>query len=210
MARALATINGKSAEVYKTYDIKKVMSDKVSTLLNGGYVMNFVSMGGSQSNEEGHVDLSKDGGKTVVRVYLTHNYSSTTSCHVLSVVEEKHSDCEDTLKTLWNGRGEILSKDTFYSLGKDRDFYHYKDNLSFVKDENILADIDNLRSERFYKRNQDKIRKISPTKTILDIVHKRKGYGKVKLSDIDCVKKFECNKNYRIDFKNGKNPIYIG
>ena len=61
--------------IIKLKEICKVYTDRLSELLADGYVLNAKTTPGTQG-EYGRMDLTKDGGKTVRRIYMDRGYTN--------------------------------------------------------------------------------------------------------------------------------------
>ena len=64
--------------IIKLNEISKAYSDLIAERLADGYVLNTRTMSGSQG-EYGRFDLTKDGGKTVHRLYMSREFESDNS-----------------------------------------------------------------------------------------------------------------------------------
>ena len=178
---AYTTVNGRMIKVFKLSDIKSLLSKKVKELLDDGYVFNIKTMRGIQSNEQcGHMDLSNDGGKSIIRVFLQSEING------LSLITEEFSDLKEDAETLWNGRGKTISRDDFFSIGKDY-IWRMKDSMPFISDEQAYKDIKSIRKERFDARDFYNPIYLEPKKEFLSVIHKQNGCKTVKLSDISSI-----------------------
>ena len=63
--------------IIKLNEISKAYSDLIAERLADGYVLNTRTMSGSQG-EYGRFDLTKDGGKTVHRLYMSREFDKSS------------------------------------------------------------------------------------------------------------------------------------
>lgn len=166
-------------------DIEKVFSEKVQEYMEKGFTIHVGSMCGSQG-EIAKVDLSD--GTDVYRVYLysdmaRDNEHKLKTYDVCVLAVEKHEGKANTnlrgYDTIWNGRGEVVEKITWFKVS-DR---------AYVSSEEI-KEISALRWKRWKSReNAKNVRELNmdseERRTIIrDICRKHKGYMRVKRAHI--------------------------
>ena len=103
------TVNGK--------DISLMFTTIIQDYLNLGFIFNYESAGGTQG-EDMKADLTKDGGKTVYRVYVNKRYEGRGDICVYIIVE-KFTNCNKN-NTLWQGKGEKISEKKFWQIDDKR------------------------------------------------------------------------------------------
>lgn len=202
--------------IIKLKEICKVYTDRLSELLADGYVLNAKTTPGTQG-EYGRMDLTKDGGKTVRRIYMDRGYTNDgdltfySSVDTLSIIEEDFENVRG--QTLWNGRGKLVNKQTYYLLDRKRSLYEMDNNTSYVKDLKIVATADKKHYDRCenYGSHVSKTHKFKATPKVLSIVNQYKGFKTVKLNDIDCVEVDKYGKEiyYRVVVKNKPKALII-
>lgn len=198
--------------IIKLKEIVKSYTDRLSELLVEGYVFNAKTMRGTQG-EFGKMDLTKDGGKTVRRIYMSVYYISGadlklySTVDTLNIVEEDFENVRGD--TLWNGSGKLVNKQTYYLLDRKHSVYEMDNNTSYVKDLKIVTAADKKHYDRCESSGINKMYKFKATPKVLSIVNKYKGFKTVKLNDIDYVEADKFGKCYRVFIKNKPKELII-
>lgn len=205
-------------EIIKMNDINRNFTERVAFLVTLGYVVNPKTMSGTQG-ERCRIDLTKDNGKTVRRLYLETGYDhgdkkTYRSMDTVVFMEEEFENVQG-FGTLWNGKGKIVDKTLFYKVGQNS-IYNLDSSLAFTKSKDLAYELYDKHWKRSRERDSSSVNKeLKPTEKVLEIVRKRKGYKTVKLSDIIGVSANHYSHNgkpriaYKVEFTN-KKPLYIG
>lgn len=170
--------------IVKINQIEKRYSHKVAVLIRTGYTISCEHTRGCQSREVTSVSLTKDNGKTFIKVALIDDVVSLRKTK-LKLVTLKFANADKT-RTLWNDEGEVLSEETFFEVCRRKGIY----SDSEEEFDNILA----LQSERYKNRAYceetpvevlgEKVKAI-----VWKMVRKRDGYKSIKKKDIKKVVK---------------------
>lgn len=197
-------IGGVEVELFGKKELSERLTEMIQYFLEKGYIFTYVD-GGTQG-EKTKVDLSNDGGKTVVRIWMNEDYEyieKYRSIHVMRIFAKKYENV-DTYSTLWMDKGELIFKSDFYCIDDDKKIYT----------ESILAlnNIIELRKNRWngpFHSYRYSGRKVSNNcfKAALPLINKQKGYKTVRLLDIAGIVKFDTY--YRFDFHGRKSSLVV-
>lgn len=117
-------------------DINKRYTEIVAEYIAKGYTINTATMSGSQG-ETAKIDLTN--GTEVIRIMIDsfrrwdRESRVTWEGHEIIVgkaTDEVEPNSESAWETIWNGKLEIISKETFYKIGENRNdevFYGTKE-----------------------------------------------------------------------------------
>lgn len=178
---AQTTVNGITVPIYKMSYIKNLFTSKVKEYLDKGYNICIKGMQSLCSDDDGHIDLTNDGGNSVYRVRLVHSHSLYCN-DTYSIIVSYFENCLN--KSLWNSRGKEISKDVFDFIGMGYT-HDLQDSLPFIKENNdFMKELEKIRAKRWDARHIDGNRHIPATSKVLEVVNKQKGCKSVKLSDI--------------------------
>lgn len=136
---------------------------------------------GSQSKERFATYLTKDNGKTVVKVYGETRRGEDFSYKLAVVVELFEED--RWRSAFWNGRGDTLSEKVFYIYESEKGRELYLDTEEEYKAlRQLRRERDRAQNEKPVELTSDKAKKIA-----LNLVRKRKGFKSTALKDIQKV-----------------------
>lgn len=195
------TVNGKEIKLFGTADISLMFTTIIQDYLNLGFIFNYAESARGTQGEDMKVDLTKDGGKTVYRVYVNKHYEGCGNTCVYIIVE-KFTDCNGT-STLWQGQGEKISEKKLWQID-DRNNVYVESEEDFEAIKQVQR---NRSNERYEIERCRKIKELSATanKIGLLLVRKIKGYKGTTLKQITKVE-------HRVGFgydvyvcKNGRN-----
>lgn len=208
-------------DIIKLNEISKIYSELLADRLSDGYVINMRTMSGTQG-EYGRFDLTKDGGKTVHRLYMSRDSESDNSEYdttkmwysfdTLRIVEEEFDNTRDS-DTLWNGKGKKILEKKYYLIDRKRSGYKLDPYTSYTQSVDLMKSANRKHYERV-KSDQyiSARRKIKPTQKMVEIVNRFKGFKNVKLADIESVEVGTYRKGemyYRFTFTNRKHTLTI-
>lgn len=198
-------VGGKEIKLYGKKELSQVFTNIVQSYLDSGFMIWMSGCSGSQG-EIMKVDLSNDNGKTVYRVWMKddrlygddiekkfHSYD----VDVMKIFVKKY-DIEYTCQTLWMKEGEEVECYTYYKIDDYKDIYVF-DECDYVD----LIWIHNERQRVRWELRKDWV-SISgiPSKILLSVVRKQKGYKSVTAKDIQSVER-RINKGfYKINIAN--------
>ena len=202
--------------IIKLTEISKAYTDRLSELLVEGYVMNASTMSGTQG-EYGRIDLTKDNGKTVRRLYIDRGskYGEDWKDHAdyLCIIEEEFNRNSSTsIGTLWNGKGNIINKKEYYLIDRKHNVYELHPSTSYVDNLDAIKTANRKHYDRCDSRYTNSTRSFKPTEKVLEVVRKYKGFKGVKLSDIEKVEICHRHNNevyYRVIVNNRKCNLCI-
>lgn len=134
--------------------VNQAFTSIVGDYLRRGYLLNTGTMGGLQSDELMHVDLTN--GEEVIRVWMTSKWEfndfgpSILSYHIIvgRVKDRRFANAANALASIWNDELEVLARKTFYSATKNRDklwFVPYNEALKACQ----------TRQERLHNKYQE-------------------------------------------------------
>lgn len=208
-------------EIIKLNEISKVYGELLASRLAEGYTIYLKTMGGTQG-EYGRLDLTKDGGKTVHRLYMNRKSENGNAfCNgtkvwfnvdVIQIIEEEFDNLKNS-GILWNGKGKKLLEQNYYLIDRKRSSYIMDPRTSYTPSKYFieLAETKHYGRDSVQNKN-DKPRKIKPTQKMVEIVNRFKGFKGIKLDDIESVE-VGCYKPsdifYRFSFKNRKHYLTI-
>lgn len=197
-------IGGIEVKLLGKKELSEKLTEMVQYFLDKGYIFTYVD-GGSQG-EKTKVDLSNDGGKTVVRIWMDEDYEyieKYRGVYVMRIFAKKYENV-GTHTTLWMDKGELIFKSDFYCIDDDRKIY----TESILGLKNVLELRKNRWSGPFHSYNYSG-RKVSHNcfKAALPLINKQKGYKTVRLSDIAGIIKFDTY--YRFDFHGRKSSLVV-
>lgn len=171
----------------KFAEINAIFTEKVTEMIYNGYVINTMTMGGSQGDIAA-VDFRK--GEDVIRVRLHKEMHSMVNgkyvwadCIVLTVGRCLDNAVINNVKaqtylTIWNGELEVLEERTFWQMQDKRDTDWYIEG-----DEGFEAiEKNNSRRSELYK--VDEIVLNGREKAVLPIVRRRLGKEKYSIKNI--------------------------
>ena len=197
------TVNGKEIKLFGTADISLMFTTIIQDYLNLGFIFNYAESARGTQGEDMKADLTKDGGKTVYRVYVNKRYEGWGDICVYIIVE-KFTNCNKN-DTLWQGKGEKISEKKLWQIDDKRW------NNVYVESKEDFEAIKQVRRNRSNKRYEiERYRKIkelpvTANKIGLLLVRKIKGYKGTTLKQITKVE-------HRVGFgydvyvcKNGRN-----
>lgn len=207
--------------IVKLNEISKVYSDLLADRLADGYVINMRTMSGTQG-EYGRFDLTKDGGKTVHRLYMSRDSESDNSEYdktrmwysfdTLRIVEEEFDNTRNS-DTLWTGKGNKILEKKYYLIDRHRRGYNLDPYTSYTPSVEFMKSADRKHYERVdLNHTISERRKINPTQKMVEIVNRFKGFKNVKLADIESVEVGTYRKGemfYRFTFTNRKHSLTI-
>lgn len=207
-------------DIVKLNEISKTYSKLLADRLADGYVINMRTMRGTQG-EYGRFDLTKDGGKTVHRLYMSRDSESDNSEYdktkmwysfdTLRIVEEEFDNQRDS-DTLWTGKGKKILEKKYYLIDRKRRGYSLDPYTSYTQSVELIKSADRKHSERYDLKHSDSTRTIKPTQKMVEIVNRFKGFKNVKLADIKSVEvgTYRNHENfYRFTFTNRKHSLTI-
>lgn len=206
-------------EIIKLNEISKVYGELLASRLAEGYTIYLRTMGGTQG-EYGRLDLTKDGGKTVHRLYMNRKSENGNAIckgtkvwfivDVIQIIEEEFDNLKNS-DILWNGKGKKLLEQNYYLIDRKRSSYIMDPRTSYTPSKYFIELAETKHYGRFQNKN-DKPRKIKPTQKMVEIVNRFKGFKGIKLDDIESVE-VGCYKPsdifYRFSFKNRKHYLTI-
>jgi hypothetical protein len=208
-------------EIIKLNEISKVYGELLASRLAEGYTIYLKTMGGTQG-EYGRLDLTKDGGKTVHRLYMNRKSENGNAiCNgtkvwfnvdVIQIIEEEFDNLKNS-DILWNGKGKKLLEQNYYLIDRKRSGYKMDPRTSYTPSKYFieLAETKHYGRDSVQNKN-DKPRKIKPTQKMVEIVNRFKGFKGIKLDDNESVE-VGCYKPsdifYRFSFKNRKHYLTI-
>ena len=204
------TINGKEIKLFGMSEISDVYTSTVLYYLSQGF--KFALVGSGSQGEISKTDLTNDGGKTVYRVWVKEDFESDIvnckSRYALSITVKKYSNVNNT-STLWYSEGEIVYKTSFYSSS----YYHRGNKKVYVGNEADFELINRLQYERAeirwrMKKDFEEVRNI-PSKVLLNVIRKQKGYKSVQLKDIARVQRRINHGYYKISFVGNKSDLLL-
>ena len=198
--------------IIKLNEISKAYSDLIAERLADGYVLNMRTMSGSQG-EYGRFDLTKDGGKTVHRLYMSREYKDSGmwySFDTLRIVEEEF-DNQRNSDLLWNGKGNKILEKKYYLIDRKRKGYSLDPYTSYTQSVEFMKSADKKHCEREDSKCSDSTRTIKPTQKMVEIINHYKGFKGIKLADIESVKVGTCKGEpfYYFSFSNRKYTLTI-
>lgn len=206
--------------IVKLNEISKAYSKLLADRLADGYVLNMKTMSGTQG-EYGRFDLTKDGGKTVRRLYMTRNseYDNSEydkdrmwySFDTLSIVEEEFDNSKNS-DTLWTGKGNKVLENKYYLIDRKRSGYKLDPYTSYTQSVELMKSADRKHYNRVDSIRRESTRKINPTKGMIEVINRFKGFKNVKLADITEVEVGRYSKGevfYRFTFANRKHTLTI-
>ena len=206
------TINGKEIKLFGMSEISDVYTLTVSHYLSQGFKFAIGGFGNGSQGEISKTDLTNDGGKTVYRIWAKEDYvsdfSNYKSRYVLSIIVKKYENVNDN-GTLWYSEGEIVYKTSYYSILD----YHRGNKKLYVESEEDFELINRLQFQRAeirweMKKDFEEIHSI-PSKVLLNIIRKQKGYKSVQSKDIARVERRVDRGYYRIDFIGHKSSLLL-
>lgn len=112
------TVNGKEIKLFGTADISLMFTTIIQDYLNLGFIFNYAESARGTQGEDMKADLTKDGGKTVYRVYVNKRYEGWGNTCVYIIVE-KFTNCNKN-DTLWQGKGEKISEKKLWQIDDKR------------------------------------------------------------------------------------------
>ncbi len=206
-------------DIIKLNEISKVYSDLLAERLADGYVLNMRTMSGSQG-EYGRFDLTKDGGKTVHRLYMSRDSENDNSEYkdsgmwysfdTLRIVEEEFDNLKNS-EILWNGKGNKILEKKYYLIDRKRIGYKLDPYTSYTQSVEFMKSADKKHCKREDSKYSDSTRTIKPTQKMVEIVNRYKGFKGIKLADIESVKvgTYKGEPSYHFSFSNRKYTLTI-
>lgn len=176
----------------KYADINKRFTETVAEYMAKGYTINTATMGGSQG-ETAKIDLTN--GTEIIRIRVESFYEIVDDyCNIEGdeiIVGKVMDDVKpnDNIygRTVWNNRLEIISRERFYIIDKEGDFYGTKEEATKVC---------KIRTERWYRRRSAKVEFV-PSEKIIDlavkIAREKMGYRRVNRADVKVTKNPKTN-----------------
>ena len=198
-------IDEKEIKLYGKNELSQVFINVVQSYLNSGFMIWMSGCSGSQG-EEMKIDLSNDNGKTVYRVWMdkTTLYGSEIrekyNVYDIDIVQifVKKYDIKYTGQTLWMKEGTQVECYTYYLIDQRKGVY-----VSNLNDFVELSEIQNERQRvRWESKKEWKSVSSIPSKILLNVVRKQKGYKSVAAKDIQSVERRVGKGYYRINFNN--------
>ena len=197
------TVNGKEIKLFGTADISLMFTTIIQDYLNLGFIFNYAESARGTQGEDMKADLTKDGGKTVYRVYVNKRHEGWEDICVYIIVE-KFTNCNKN-DTLWQGKGEKISEKKLWQINDKRWNNVYVESK---EDFEAIKQVQRNRSnERYEIERCRKIKELPVTanKIGLLLVRRIKGYKGTTLKQITKVE-------HRVGFgydvyvcKNGRN-----
>lgn len=207
-------------DIVKLNEIGKTYSKLLADRLAEGYVLNMKTMSGTQG-EYGRFDLTKDGGKTVHRLYMSRDSESDNSEYdetkmwysfdTLRIVEEEFDNSTNN-DILWTGKGKKLLEKKYYLIDRKRSGYKLDPYTSYTPSVEVMKSADRKHYERVDLKHSSERRTIKPTQKMVEIVNRFRGFKNVKLADIQSVEigTYSNHGNfYRFTFANRKHTLTI-
>lgn len=182
-------VGGKEIKLYGKREISQVFTNIVQSYLNDGFIIWMSGCSGSQG-EEMKVDLSKDNGKTIYRVWMDKGnlYGSdirekynTYRIDTIEIFVKKY-DIKYDNQTLWMKEGEKVESYTYYLIDERKGVYVF-DLDNFAE----LIGIQNIRRDIYYSTYYSKKERKLPNssfKAAFKVARKEKGYKSILLKDI--------------------------
>ena len=197
------TVNGKEIKLFGTADISLMFTTIIQDYLNLGFIFNYAPSARGTQGEDMKADLTKDGGKTVYRVYVNKSCEGWGDTCVYIIVE-KFTNCNKN-NTLWQGKGEKISEKKLWRIDDKRwNNVYVESKEDFEAIEQVQR---NRSNERYEIERCREIKELPATanKIGLLLVRKIKGYKGTTLKQITKVE-------HRVGFgydvyvcKNGRN-----
>lgn len=176
------TVNGKEIKLFGTADISLMFTTIIQDYLNLGFIFNYAESARGTQGEDMKADLTKDGGKTVYRVYVNKHYEGWGDTCVYIIVE-KFTDCDGT-STLWQGKGEKISEKKLWQICDKRWNNVYVESK---EDFEAIKQVQRNRSNERYEIERCKTSATLPAtanKIGLILVRRIKGYKGTTLKQI--------------------------
>lgn len=176
------TVNGKEIKLFETADISLMFTTIIQEYINLGFIFNYAESARGTQGEYMKADLTKDGGKTVYRVYVNKRYEGWGDTCVYIIVE-KFTNCNKN-NTLWQGKGEKISEKKLWQIDDKRwnnVYVESKEDFEAIKQVQR-----NRRNERYEIERCRVIKELPATanKIGLLLVRKIKGYRGTTLKQI--------------------------
>lgn len=197
-------IGGIEVKLFGKKELSERLTEMVQYFLEKGYIFTYTRSG--LQGEETKIDLTNDGGKTVVRIWMNEDYEYVENyrgVHIMRIFAKKYEDVNRN-STLWMDKGELIFKSDFYCIDDDKKIY----TESILGLKNVLELRKTRWSGPFYSYRYSG-RKVSHNcfKAALPLINKQKGYKTVRLSDIAGIIKFDTY--YRFDFHGRKASLVV-
>ena len=184
----------------KYADINKRFTEIVAEYMAKGYTINASTMSGSQG-ETAKIDLTD--GTEIIRVIVDSFYENGDDYAidgdeiiVGKVTDNVKPNGHGYLDTVWNQRLEIITRERFYLLDKQSDFYTTKEEATKAA---------KIRVERWTRRRAAKVEFVPSDKALdlaVNIVREKLGYRRVFRADVRITKNDRTHK-YTVGY-NGK------
>ncbi len=180
-------------------DINQRYTEIVTGYIAQGYTINTATMSGSQG-EYAKIDLTD--GSEIIRIYLDSfsEWGDIYSVEGFEIVVGKSVDNvpanqEDRFGTIWSSHLEIIQKERFYAVGRDRGNGRY-----FTGMEEAIA-ADKLRVARYIARNKDR-KTVNLNSKAMDIAKRiiRKQFGVKRIIESD-ITIFRYDSHYAVSYR---------
>ena len=203
------TINGKEIKLFGKLEIGMYFTSIVQDYLSKGFVFAFGRFCGGTQGEDLRADLTKDN-KTIYRIWVDEEYvhdEMLFSNYTLKVEIEKYENVSEN-STLWYGHGEKIFEKIFYAIAD----YHSGHKMIYVENKEDALKFGELQRNRAqirWEMKKDYLPISIPSKLLLNVIRKQKGYKSVQLKDIAQVQRRVNRGYYRIDFVGNKSPLLL-
>ncbi len=175
------TVNGKEIKLFGTADISLMFTTIIQDYLNLGFIFNYAENARGTQGEDIRADLTKDGGKTVYRVYVNKRYE--IGHHCVYIIVEKFTNCDNS-STLWQGKGEKISEKKLWCINDKRWSNVYVESK---EDFEAIKEVQRERCNKNYELERCKTSTTLPAtanKIGLILIRKIKGYKGTTLKQI--------------------------
>ena len=179
-------------------NIAAIATAKVNELIANGFVFNFGTMAGSQSDDF-KADLTKNGITYRVRVFHEFKCEDFDDVEILEVRKYEQDFADDSFAFLWNKDGEVVESHIWYRM-RNRNGYVYTDDAEAFKA------ADELSCARYINRNDDRTKSVISPEKVIEKIRAHRGYKRAQVKDIKRVvrknDKYTGKVTYVVEFKN--------
>lgn len=168
--------------------MNKMVTKMVKEYLNNGYEMYLGNNAhGSQSREEFAIHLTKDNGKTVLKIYGTLKRSENWTRELHVVAEEFNNKEGD--RTFWNDHGKNKKTLKIYYIYETNQL---NDKRLYIEDKEEFDRLIQLKRQRNKNREEEstELKSDKAKKIALKLLKKKRGYKSTKLCEIKKVERF--------------------
>jgi len=190
--------------LYFENDINKKYTEIINSYINKGYVINYKTINGMES-EICKIDLTKDC-KTIIRIRIEKTNSDDFNnneiknsydikSNSIKIVIEKFNN--NASNDLWNDKGENIHTIIYYAINNNRNGKDiYTDSMFDA------LDCENIHWKRIREKYNDGHVINCNYNKIVKMLKNHKGYSAITKKDIISVKRY--NNYYEISVKNKK------